>query len=1076
MAQQISDLVINLDLDSATFTEQVARIKNQFSGLANETDKVQSRMQQAAAAQAAALSRAAAGNSAAISEMQSSQTSATAGLSTNMQAVSRSVDDAHQRIAALTQQLRENESRSSQLAHQQDALAASFYREIDSVSKLTGETSSLSSIQERIRRERDKGNITQQDYLALLSQTTARQKDLQRAEETAERTRARFIEQLKSQVDAQTLSHTELLNMKAAQLGVSQQAAPLIAKLREQDEAWKKGGISAGQYRQALRMLPAQFTDIATSIAGGMPLWMVLIQQGGQISDSFGGIGGLLRFIKEELLGFKEATDDSSESLSENANSLAENVEHGQGLLRFLTPTRAAMGGLVGVASLLATAWYKGTKEAEEFNKQLILTGSYAGKTAGQLGQLSRQIADDAGVTIGEASATLAKIVGTGKFDGSKLEVVARTAAAMEDAVGQSVETTIANFRKLYDSPAKASEELNSQLHYLSSAQYEYISSLEKRGYKEAAGEAAATAYGQAEQQRSQQVLDNLGLIDRVVRGVSDTWKAYWDAALGIGRKQTSADQLESVRKRIKEITDQSRPGIFGMGNIGDGGAANKELLALRQQEKELEFVVKSQEGYSEAQARAKKADEDRTESLIYQNQILSKNISWQQQRSAALTVLWSKVAKAPELWSEEERTRAVAQINKDFHPSKNPKAKGYTVPAGERLEDAGQTELLSLQAQLKTLQEHRSVNDTISQQRKDLYTTESKFAVLEAAARTRQLSKQEQSLLASKDQVLELARQKALLGDQITAQEQLNKRMDTASKYATQMAEKQAALKSGVVMSDRLASRETALSQLRSGWLNAGGSLDDVGFRQQLTAANDYYAAEDKLRSDWQAGAKKGWAEYQDSALNVFSSVQQISQSTFSGLANQLTMLTTTGKASFKEFTTSILKMIASVTNQLLVAYTLQSAMGWISGNAQMPATGQSLAVPSFRPPGYDGGGFTGHGGKYDPAGIVHRGEFVFHKKATSRLGVGNLYRLMRGYATGGLVGGSGSPAGASPFGVNVYAPVSVTTQQDNAQPKGNNDQLGRAYQQVIDKAVRDGIARESRPGGILWGGSKQR
>lgn len=158
---------------------------------------------------------------------------------------------------------------------------------------------------------------------------------------------------------------------------------------------------------------------------------------------------GFFQFIKEEVLGFKEATDDSSESLSENANSLAENAEHGRGMLSFLTPARLAVGGLVGVASLLAIAWYKGSQEASEFNKQLILTGNYAGKTAGQLSQLSRQIADDAGVTIGESSATLAKIVGSGRFDGNKLEVVARAAAAMQDAVGQSVDTTIANFQKL---------------------------------------------------------------------------------------------------------------------------------------------------------------------------------------------------------------------------------------------------------------------------------------------------------------------------------------------------------------------------------------------------------------------------------------------------------------------------------------------------------------------------------------------------------------------------------------------------------------------------------------------------
>ena len=183
-----------------------------------------------------------------------------------------------------------------------------------------------------------------------------------------------------------------------------------------------------------------------------------------------------------------------------------------------------------------------------------------------------------------------------------------------------------------------------------------------------------------------------------------------------------------------------------------------------------------------------------------------------------------------------------------------------------------------------------------------------------------------------------------------------------------------------------------------------------------------------------------------------------------------------TTGKASFRDFTTSILKMIVNVINQLLVAYAIQSAMGWISSGTNTASAGQSFAVPSFRPPGYDVGGYTGHGGKYEPAGVVHRGEFVFTKESTSRIGVSNLYRLMRGYATGGLVGG-GNAAAAGMGGVSVYAPVSVTTGQSGGQKQQQNSgALEQAYQKVIDRSVRDGIAREIRPGGIIWNANKQR
>ncbi|MEN0584449.1 MULTISPECIES: phage tail tape measure protein [unclassified Kosakonia] len=323
-------------------------------------------------------------------------------------------------------------------------------------------------------------------------------------------------------------------------------------------------------------------------------------------------------------------------------------------------------------------------------------------------------------------------------------------------------------------------------------------------------------------------------------------------------------------------------------------------------------------------------------------------------------------------------------------------------------------------------------------------------------------MTKQEQSLLSSKEQVIALAQQKALLGDQIVAQEQLNKRMDTASKYVTQMSAKQAALRNSATLSDRDASRQNSFAQLESGWLNAGGKLTDTDYQQELTALRAYYAEEDKLRGDWQAGAKKGFAEFADTATNVYSQVQQISQGAFTGMSSQLTDFLTTGKSNFKDFLTTFLKGIVQMVSQLAVLRTAKAALG-------------GTAVGSFL--GFAGGGFTGQGGKYDPAGIVHRGEFVFHQEATKRIGVGNLYRLMRGYASGGFVGNASSSLSVPPAGVSVYAPVSVVTQQNgNGQAGASNDRVGRAYQQVIDQSVRDGIAKALRPGGLIWAANNTR
>ncbi|MTH95179.1 hypothetical protein E1297_04175, partial [Roseibium sp. RKSG952] len=76
----------------------------------------------------------------------------------------------------------------------------------------------------------------------------------------------------------------------------------------------------------------------------------------------------------------------------------------------------------------------------------------------------------------------------------------------------------------------------------------------------------------------------------------------------------------------------------------------------------------------------------------------------------------------------------------------------------------------------------------------------------------------------------------------------------------------------------------------------------------------------------------------------------------------------------------------------------------------------------------GFSGGGYTGDGGKYEPAGVVHRGEYVFSKQATKRIGVGNLedlHRRGKGYANGGFVGPSAVPSIAAPKALSAPPPV---------------------------------------------------
>lgn len=874
---------------------------------------------------------------------------------------------------------------------------------------------------------------------------------------------------------AQLLAHFESGRINGAQfehfngiLNETRQRLTTVADvlpetLSKQQLAAQKAGISIGQYNAALRTLPAQFTDIATQLAGGQSPFLILLQQGGQIKDQFGSVGGAISGVGGYL----------------------------RGLLGLLNPVTLGIGALVIGAGALAVAWYKGTQEAEEFNRQLILTGNYSAQSASQLANLAQKIGGESN-KVAAAAATLSQVVGAGTFKTDQLETVTRAAMAMESATGQSVDATIKNFQKLYDSPTKASEDLNSTLHYLTSAQYDYIASLERRGDKEGAAEAAAKSYSQAEQSRSQQIINNLGLVERAANSVRSSLKGMWDELLNIGRPEAPDDMLKRMQAdlaiRQKALLPERQISGYGYAtSTADEEYDNRRkaqlaaISALQSQIAPLQQASVLQNDISAAISKGKEDDDKRTSSLIYQNRVLEQSASWQEKRSKALAELWKNVAAAPDKWSEQQRQQAVEGINKQFRPDKSAKTPAVKVEAGDRTLDNYNAETLALQAQLKVLQQHTGVNDVISQQRKQQWEIQAKFSVLEDAAKIRTLTKDEQSLLATKDRALAQAEVNAGIGDQIVIQERLNKLQDTSQKYVTQMAEKTAALSDSAGLSGRQAQRLREEAQLRQGWLNSGGKKNDDGYQKELAALQNYYAEEDKLRGDWKAGAISGWKEYLDAATNTYDAVKGVAGSALNGLSGMLTDLMTTGKASIKEFGMSMLKMIAEVVNRLMVAYTVQAAMGWISGGSGGGTTPSGAYTNAAAGVSFDSGGYTGYGGKYEPAGIVHKDEFVFTKEATNRLGVDNLYRLMNGgslpgYATGGYVGsrvGSGA-TGLTPVintTVNIDTNGTATTQTSNT-----GDVMGRALADEMQNAALQVVQKHLKPGGMIYNFTKGR
>ncbi|HGN0316518.1 TPA: phage tail tape measure protein [Proteus mirabilis] len=840
---------------------------------------------------------------------------------------------------------------------------------------------------------------------ALLAQEAATNRAKQAADD--------FLNSLKNQTEIIGKTRTEILELKAAQLGVSQQAAPMINKLKEQEKAFMNGSITIGQYKQAMRQLPMQMTDIVTSLASGMPVWMVMIQQGGQIKDSFGDVGNSLK-----------------------------------ALASLITPARVAMFGFAGAAAAVALAAYKGSQEFGEYNKQLILTGGYAGRTAAQLDALARSLSGNGIAQYGMAD-TISKVVGSGSFSGRDVDMVSKTAAAMEKTVGQSVDETIKQFQRLQEDPVKAVTELDKSLHFLTATQLEQITTLQTQGKEQEAAKMAMESYANAMDERTKQIKENLGHLERAWEGVKNMASSAWDAMLDIGRENTLEQQIKEYEEALIEF--QINPASKGLYYNKTGLMPDevKSKLALLKEEK-------FQRDIKNAREKAARDEEERKKAQFRADQELKRQYETAEEKHQRLLKEIINNADASQAAKDEAIRREKERYEKEKAKGKG-KTPTYRPDYGTRVDESANQALLSLQAQLKVLKEHKTVSDVISSERKKLWDMEAKISILEEAQKTRQLTKDEKALLAKKDYILASQEALAIAGDEVKLQELHNRELDKQLKRVEEINARSRALELGAGKSGRMYQRDIALEKAKS--------------PDERKALEEYYAKEDSIRANWELGVKKGFAEFQDQATNVYGNVAQISQSAFQGMSNSLSDFVLTGKANFADFTRSFLEMTTKMLMQMAMLNAMKAAFG---GNA----------VGNFF--GFASGGYTGDGGKHDPAGVVHKGEFVFTKEATQRLGVDNLYRLMdagkRGYASGGHVGGSAPMSVTQPTafiarnpqiaggGVNVTIDMSgvkiETEQQQSAMP--NIDV--RAAEQSLKNKVKSLFISEGREGGDLY------
>lgn len=724
--------------------------------------------------------------------------------------------------------------------------------------------------------------------------------------------------------------------------------------LSRQEAAARRTGISVGQYSAAMRTLPAQFTDIATQLAGGQSPFLILLQQGGQIKDSFGGVGNTLKVF-----------------------------------LSFLNPINAALSLSALAFGVLAVAVYKARQQIDEASKITTSSLGASGDAAERLALNMVAISDKTGKAIDEvskmfittndgASESIKKLIDVGySYDEARKEVEKYKSTGNFTALNADIDAHRREILKIGDAWSEAAIK-------------------EKNKYTGSNLGKQNVALGGGIDYGLKFIEQGIDLQKTMNQLTIDGNKAVADSVDWINKTWESTDRVAGAEARLKEAREQSRKIAFS----GDKEAiANaQQLIALRQ--REVEDAIKQRD---------------------------KKN---------------------------------------------NPKSPTVKVDAGDRTIENYQAQSRTLTQTLETL---RQTGDT-QVRNTELSKQQSRFAELDEAAKTRALTAQEKSLLSSREAILNAAKVVDQKNKEVEAQQKINGLAQQANKYVTQMSEKTDALRDSAGLSGRQTQRLMEEAQLRQGWLNGGGKLEDAGYEKELAALRKYYAEEDKLRGDWKSGAISGWNEYLDAATNTYDAVKGVASSTLTGLSDMLTELMTTGKASVKEFGKSMLKMILDVTNRLMVAYAVQAAMGWVSGG-----TGGGSTPGGAYANAASGVTFNAKGGVYDSPGLskyvngVYDSPQYFAFQGASKFAKGGVFAEAGAEAIMPLTRDSAGRLGVRAQGGGGSQPqVNIDIYVDNkgntsSTTSGDGSDAARALGKEIEAKVTEVLVRASRSDGLL-------
>lgn len=779
--------------------------------------------------------------------------------------------------------------------------------------------------------------------------------------------------------------------------------------------------ISTGQYNAAMGMLPAQMTDIVTQLAGGQNPFLIMIQQGGQIKDSFGGVNNTLKAMKQ-----------------------------------FINPAFLGLAATAAIVGALGYAAYTSSEQTDRLASSLILMGGAGFKSAQELNEAAESIADKTGSSIRDTVDTLIELNNKGNASADQMKRIAQAVQTMSRA-GIDAADSMKQFDTLIENPIKGIAKLNEQYGFLDEKEMKRLITLQKTKGDQAAATEAVNIYANAMEKRSQDVIDatdNVGQAwldlksgaSNIFRDIGITLRAWGNQAIDIVTLvklsfQDLINSLESLDAKftmgVSNLLDKV-PGVDGKGVLSAIGIDVDEVekrgnAAIEKGKKIADEFAKISAKVTAPDAQAKYEQEART--------------------AGGLSATGA---------TDQKSREAVSKLADDF--KKAAKEKAVTVSQGDRLLEQYQAQELALQAQILTLKNRNAFDVNASEQMKNYQLLQAKITILEgiqADAKGRKLTKDEQSLLANKNDVLAHAKKVALLGDEVKQLERQAQISDELVRSTNDMnAQIDAVRQTWGMTADEAERYEEAMK--RAAALRDKGATEDQITEDADTRERLRVERLNKANNDFVGAAKTAVQEWGKDVTSMAEMTGTAITGAMDMGTDALNNFVMTGKAGFADLLKSFLSMVVQMINKWLVFKAIQGiggAMGFDMSFMTANANGGVYSSPSlsaYKNGVYDSPQFFNF---QTPTAFANGGVFAeagpeaimpLTRDASGRLGV-----TAQGGAGGGVqIGG---------VTVNV-AKDGSTTSEVNA---GAN---GRAMGEAVRQAVQDGIEFASQPGGRIW------